>query len=173
MKSLIKISLVLFAMVAFGATSFGQTQTASATANTTATIVTPIAIVQTTDLEFGNVAVSATNAGTVAMSTNSTRTVTGGCTLPATTGTTTAAAFTVTGASGFTYAITLPASVSIDDNNSNTMLVNGFVSDPDGTGTLSGGTETLKVGATLNVAAGQAAGTYESDNDFEVTVAYN
>jgi len=173
MKTLLKLLMTTAIVLGFGFASLAQTQSASATANTTATIVTPIAIAWVTDLEFGNVAVSASNAGTVVMSTASVRSVTGGCTLPATTGTTTAAQFTVTGASGYTYAITLPASVLIDDNAGNDMTVNTFTSDPTPTGTLTSGTQDLYVGATLNVTAGQAAGDYESDTDFEVTVAYN
>jgi hypothetical protein len=44
------------------------------------------------------------------------------------------------------------------------MTVNGFTSTPSATGTLSsGGTQTLTVGATLNVAAAQAVGTYTKD----------
>lgn len=38
---------------------------------------------------------------------------------------------------------------------------------------LTGGTSTLTVGATLNVAAGQAAGTYTSGTEFTVSVNYN
>ena len=47
----------------------------------------------------------------------------------------------------------------ITDAGLHTMTVNGFTSTPSGTGALSaGGSQTLTVGATLNVAAGQAAG---------------
>ena len=52
------------------------------------------------------------------------------------------------------------------------MTATTFTSDPSGTGTLTGGTQTLNVGATLNVAAAQPAGTYVS-GAFDVTVNYN
>jgi hypothetical protein len=53
------------------------------------------------------------------------------------------------------------------------MTVNTFTSTPTPTGTLTGGTETLRVGATLNVGASQPAGTYVSGTPFTVTVNYN
>ncbi len=53
------------------------------------------------------------------------------------------------------------------------MTVDTWTSSPTPTGTLTGGTETLTVGATLNVGASQAAGTYISGTPFDVTVNYN
>jgi len=54
------------------------------------------------------------------------------------------------------------------------MTVNAFTSNPSGTGTLSsGGTQTLNVGATLNVAAAQTAGTYTNATGVAVSVNYN
>jgi hypothetical protein len=53
------------------------------------------------------------------------------------------------------------------------MTVTTFTSDPAGTGTLTGGSEVVNVGATLNVSAGQPAGTYVSGTPFDVTVNYN
>lgn len=168
-------------ILAFGATmvfsvclnkAFAQ-ETATATA--TATIVTPIAISKTADMNFGNVAVQSTNGGTVSIppAASPTRTTTGSVTLPATVGTTvTAATFTVTGEDDFTYSISLPSSVTITSG-SNSMTVDDFSSNPSGTGTLTGGTQTLYVGARLNVTAAQAAGTYVSATPFNVTVNYN
>jgi len=48
-----------------------------------------------------------------------------------------------------------------------------FVSDPLTTGTLTGGAQTVNVGATLNVEGGQAAGVYTNTTDLTVTVNYN
>ena len=145
----------------------------SATANATATIVAPITITQVDDLEFGNLAVQSGTAGTVVMAPAGTRTKTGGVTLPATTGTFNAADFTIGGTAGYTYAITLPAGALTINSGANTMTVDTWTSTPSGTGTLTGGNETLKVGATLNVAAGQAGGTYQHATGFSVTVNYN
>jgi hypothetical protein len=124
-------------------------------------------------MNFGNVAVS-TTAGTVVMTPAGVRSVTGGCTLPAITGTVSAGVFNVTGAAGYTYSITLPAAATTITSGANNMTVNTWTSTPTPTGTLSaGGNQTLSVGATLNVAASQAAGTYVSGTPFTVTVNYN
>lgn len=148
---------------------------ASASASASATIVTPISIAKTADMDFGNAAVNASAIGTVVLAPAGTRTATGGVTLPATVGTPAAAAFTVSGQAGYTYAITLPASpITLTDAANNSMTAGTFTSVPAATGTLSsGGTQTLTVGATLEVAAGQAAGVYSTTTDFDVVVNYN
>jgi len=154
----------------FSSSVFGQ---ATATATAAATIVAPIGITKVTDMNFGNVATNG-QVGTVVLSPESGRTSTGGVTLPADNGTVTAASFEVEGSSLYTYAITLPASVTISDGG-NSMIVNTFTSNPSSTGVLdaTSGTQIVNVGATLNLAAGQAAGEYISDVPFAVTVNYN
>ena len=161
--------------VIFSGVSVMATAQSSATATSSATIVTPILITKAQDMNFGNVAVNSTTAGTVVLTPAGTRTQTGGVTLPATTGTVTAAQFNVTGANGYTFAITLPTTdLTITNATSQTMTVNNFTSTPSATGTLSGsGAATINVGATLNVAAGQAAGLYQNATGFEVIVNYN
>jgi len=170
MKRLVSfLSFSLF-LVAFSISSYAQV---SATATASATIVTPIAIAKTVDMDFGNVAVSATP-GTVVLTPAGARSVTGGVSLPATTGTVTAASFDITGEANFTYSITLPAAATTITSGANTMDVDTWTSTPTPTGTLDGtGAQTLTVGATLNVAAGQPAGTYVSGTPFTVTVNYN
>jgi hypothetical protein len=166
-----KIILVLIVIGGFSAASFAQ-ETASATA--TANIVTPIAISKTTDMNFGNVAVSSSTAGTVILAPAGTRTKSGGVTLPVVPGTVTSAAFTITGQENYTYTISLPSThtLSLSDNSAS-MVVNTFTSTPSATGTLTGGTQTVNVGATLNVGAAQKAGQYTNATGFEVTVNYN
>jgi hypothetical protein len=130
MKKLIFISVLFFA---FTAATFAQV---SATATATAIIVGPIGITNTANMNFGNVAVS-TVAGTVVLATDGSRSVTGGCTLPATTGSPAAATFTVTGAANYTYAITLPSTpTTLDDGAAHQMTVDNWQSDPSGTGDL-------------------------------------
>jgi len=170
--SVLKISACLLIMIAGG--SLSASAQSSATATASATIITPITITKTTDMNFGNVAVHATTAGTVVMTPASARSSTAGVTIPATSGTVAAASFNVGGQASYTYAITLPNNVTIMDNSSNTMTVDNFTSSPSAIGTLSGaGTQTLTVGATLNVTGGQAAGLYTSATPFTVTVNYN
>jgi len=167
--------LMLAAVAAiFGISNRANAQ-ASATANASAYVVTPISITKTTDMNFGNLAVSASTGGTVVLSTAGARTATGGVTLPSTTGTVTAATFTVAGEGSYTYNITLPSSaVTLSDGAGHSMTATTFTSDPTAlAGALTAGTQTLYVGATLNVTAGQAAGSYTTATPFTVTVNYN
>lgn len=171
MKKISKFLSLAIVMTAFSVSAMAQ-----ATATATATIITPISIAKNIDMNFGNV-VTSTAPGTVVLTPAGTRTANAGASiLAAQPGTVTAAAFTVSGSAGLTYTITLPASVTIN-NGVPSMIVNTFTSTPvagAGTGTIGvGGTQALSVGATLNVAANQAAGVYTSGTAFTVTVGYN
>ena len=173
MKNITRLFAFAFVILGFSATSYGQ---ATATASSNATIITPISISKDAggDLNFGNVAVSAATGGTVVLPTSGVRTQTGGVTLPVVTGTVNAASFTVTGSGTSTYSISLPTSdVTLTGTPSGTMIVNTFISTPSGTGALTGGTQVVKVGATLHVAAAQPAGTYTNAAGLFVTVNYN
>lgn len=170
MKNITKIFAIAIVALGFATTSFAQV---TATATASGTIVTPIAIDNAGDLNFGNVAVSAT-AGTVILAPAGTRTITGGVTLPVVPGTVTAAQFDVTGTPDYTYAITLPSTATTVTSGGNSMSVDAFTSMPNVTGVLDGaGKQTISVGATLNVGAAQAAGIYTSGTPFDVTVNYN
>jgi hypothetical protein len=167
-----KIKLLFLLTAGFITNAFSQ---ATATATATATIIAPIAIANALDINFGNVAVQAGTAGTVVIAPAGTRTRTAGVTLPSTTGTFTAASFIIGGASEYTYVITIPSTSYIITKATTleTMTVNTFTSSPSSTGTLAGGSETLNIGATLNVAAGQVPGIYTNASGFDVTVNYN
>ena len=173
MKNIIKSIAIAAVVIVSSNSSFAQ---ALATASASATIITPITIVKTVDMNFGNVAVSATIAGTAVLAPAGTRTTggAGGVTLPATNGTVSAASFTVSGQANYTYAITLPTTATISDGSSHNMTVNAFTSSPSATGLLSsGGSQVLTVGATLNVTAAQTPGVYTNATGVPVTVNYN
>ena len=149
---------------------------ASASANICVTIVSPITISKVTDMNFGNVAISSTVSGTVVISPAGARIKTGGVTLPLSNGTVTAASFMVRGERNCTYTITLPDInyVLTRISGFETMTVNTFTSSPSETGALSNdGSQTINVGATLNVNNDMTPGIYTNDNGFEVTVNYN
>ena len=166
-----KLAFLFIAIAGFAVTSNAQV---SATASSTATIITPIAIAKTADLNFGNLAVSPTVAGTVVITPAGSRSITGGVTLPAVTGTVSAASFTVTGLGTSTFSITLPGSaITLTDAGSHTMSLGTFTSSPSSTGTLVAGSLAVTVGGTLTVAAAQAAGTYTNAAGLQVTVNYN
>lgn len=129
-------------------------------------------IASTGGLSFGSFAAS--TGGAIAVTTGGGRSKTGGVILVAQGGGSTAAQFTVSGTAGAIYAITLPAdgTVALMDDSGHSMALNGFVSYPSATGTLSGGgTQMLSVGATLTVNNAQAHGSYSGS--FPVTVHYN
>jgi hypothetical protein len=175
MKRVTKFFTISAIMLAFTASVFAQGGV-SATATAAATIITPISIVNAADMNFGNIAVNASS-GTVVLPADAApvRTVTGGCSiLTANTGTVTSAAFTVSGLAGSSYSISLPAAATTMTGPSLGMTVDTWSSSPTPTGLIgAGGTETLYIGATLNVAASQTAGAYTSAAPFTITVDYN
>jgi hypothetical protein len=146
--------------------------TATATANANARIISPITIAKTTDLNFGDVI--AGTGGTVVVDSASVRTSTGGVALGSATGVS-AAAFNVTGATNATYTIQLPTTaVTLNGPVAgNTMTVTNFTSNPALTAGALGatGAQALLVGGTLNVASAQPIGAYTGT--FSVTVTYN
>ncbi|MEO5995382.1 MAG: DUF4402 domain-containing protein [Chitinophagaceae bacterium] len=169
----LKNKMITSAITILGFSTISNAQGSVATATAAATIVTPLLITFVTNMNFGNVAVSATVPGTVVLATDGSRTRTGGAQISvATPGTVTAAAFTVSGTVGYTYAITLPGSVTLTNTTLETMTATVFTSNPAATSTLTAGDNPLLVGATLNVAAAQAEGVYTS-TPFDVTVNYN
>lgn len=168
--------LTAIAMIAFTVNSFGQE---TATSSSTATVISPIGIANTTGLNFGNVAVQSATSGTVKLVPGSTvsREATGGATLPSTTGTVSAAIFDITGEAGYTYSIKLPTTdITLSDGatTASTMTVGTFTSSPSATGQLStSGAQTIYIGGTLSLAGGQTSGTYTNASDLVVEVNYN
>ena len=163
--------LVATAVVGFG----GYAMNASAdvvTGTANATILTPLSITESVQMNFGTIAPSAAG-GDVVMNTSGVRTAVTGFVYS---GTPFAGSFAVVGSGVLTYAITLPANgvVTLTDNGGNggaAMPVKDFVSLPSGTGTLTAGAQTLLVGATLTIGVDQVASTY--DGGYDVTVNYN
>jgi hypothetical protein len=168
-----KIKLLFLLTAGLTTNTFSQ---ATATATAKATIIAPIAIANALDMNFGNLSVQAETSGTVIIAPTGTRTRTAGVNLPSTTGTFTAASFIIEGASEYAYIITIPNTSYIITNATTheTMTVSAFTSSPSSTGILNlNGSETLNIGATLNVAAEQVPGVYTNATGFDVTVNYN
>jgi spore coat protein U-like protein len=153
----------------------GSAIAATATATSTSTVVAPIAIAKTADLAFGKFAAAATP-GTVTVSPNGARSVTGGVALAG--GTPTAAQFNVTGEPGLTYSIVLGGSTQLTSGANNLpftsisdVTASAITSGNVASGTLTGGAQTIFVGGVLTVAASQAPGTYSGT--VTATVDYN
>lgn len=170
MKNITKIIALAFIVLGFSASSFAQV---TATAIATATIVTPIAISKTQDMNFGNI--SAGTGGTVTLATDGTRTKSGNVVLPAIGAGSTAAKFTVTGTDTYTYSISLPGTITLTNttDNTKTMSIGTFISTPTTTGVLGTAGQELLVGAMLTVVGGQTPGLYTNTTDLTVTVNYN
>jgi hypothetical protein len=172
MRKIISIVTLITAVVAVSTTANAQ---ASQAATSGATVVTPISIINNNALNFGNITVSSTLAGTVLMTPAGVRTAADGAALPATPGTVAAAKFTVNGQGAYTYAITLPTSAITLTGGTEakpTMTLGSFTSTPSLNGALTGGTQELTVGGTLAIGAAQAADTYTNTTDLVVTVNY-
>ncbi len=162
-------ALVYAALAASMACAPIAARAASATANSTVTILAPVTITKTADLVFGTVAPAAT-AGTVTMSPADARSATGAVDLSQTVAGN-AAKFNMTGNANSTFSITLPSSTSLTGPGA-AMTLNAFTSTPSATGTFnSSGSATLAVGGTLAIGANQVAGSYTGS--FSVTVDYN
>jgi hypothetical protein len=146
------------------------TQTKTVAATSSATIVTPIAITNSSDLAFGLLSPTGA-AGTVVLTPASTTSrsangVTLLGTLPVS-----SATYTITGETDALYKIDLPAgNIAITDG-TNSMNVNNFTMNLNSTGNvMASGNNMLYVGATLNVPADQPHGEYVGS--YNVTVTY-
>lgn len=170
-KSTFKL-LAIVLIAGFSTNMMAQTTaTTDASNNALATIIAPITITEGVDLSFGDII---KGAGTVTVATDGERTIDAAMKSGTQLGAITNATFTVTGEEGYSYDITLPddSTVVLSLADAVDMPVKSFVSNPATSSTIGeGGTSTIKVGATLHVAADQKAGDYVGT--FNVTVAYN
>lgn len=168
----IKFLSMAILMTAFTVNSIAQS---TAFASTTAVLVTPIAISKTTDMHFGTVAASST-VGTVVLDWANGVTPSGGASIPTGGITPTTAVFHVTGQGTSGFSIVIPSAPITLSNGVQTMTVSDFLCDEGNSSNLIAGAMDIKVGATLNVGAGQAGGTYTKAGSLTglfVTVNYN
>lgn len=138
---------------------------ADADGSASATVEAPIGIAAGQDLIFGTFAPTGA-AGTVTLSNAGAFSSSGIDVLNS--GTAQQGTFTITGSSGAAISVTVPASATLNDGGTNNMTAT-LTSDT--LTTLTGGSVTLNVGATLAVGASQAAGSYTGT--YNVIVAYN
>ncbi|MEE8223375.1 MAG: DUF4402 domain-containing protein [Alphaproteobacteria bacterium] len=115
------------------------------------------------DLAFGDVASDVDLAGTVVESAAGSKTVTGGVTDLG--GGDRAAKFDVFGTNGTSYSCTLPGSFQVTSGG-NSATVDTFTTNPGLSGTFGPpGRVSIEIGATIHLAAGQAAGSYSGTFD--------
>lgn len=159
-------SLGLAAIAAAALISNAQAapDTASTTGNASATVITPITVAESVAMSYGTFAASPTIAGTLVLGTNGSVTATNvdyvSGAVPG--------EFNVTGTASATYAVSAISDITLTSG-TDTMTISS-VNTSGGTLTA-GGIDTVLVGGTLNVGAGQAAGSYTGT--YAVTVTYN
>lgn len=167
MKRKIAVTLVTTALVCAG--GYGASVlAASATGNSNATIVAPIAIAPTaTELNFGDISPNTATPGTVTVDTASARTGSGVGLVAG--GTVSAGVFNVTGCANCAFNVTAPTPGALLTGPGLDMTITAFTtinSSPlDGAGA-----GTVTVGGTLAVGANQTAGAYAGT--YAVTVDY-
>lgn len=168
-----RIKLVSLLLLLISCTGALFAQTAGDNARISVNIISALAIPTITDLNFGNIAVG-TFTGSVLLSPEGNRTVTGTCQISgASPGTVTAASLAITGQGSYTYGITLPSHAIALAGTGTPMSMDTYISNPSNTGLLTSGTQTLKVGGTLHVAGNQAEGTYSLPSGLNISVFYN
>lgn len=162
-KNVMMKGLVAAGIVA--ALGVNSAMAASINGNASANVLTPLSIAENAAMSFGDVSGDADSATTVVLTTGGTTSSADGAYAG---GTPAAGDFTVSGAVSAAYTLTLPASITLTGTGAD-MTVTALNSNE--TGTLgAGGTETFQVGGTLNIGAGQTAGSYTGT--YAVTVAY-
>ena len=142
---------------------------ASATVESRATIIDPIQIEKTIDLDFGNV-ISAYTPGTVVLSPDGSRVAYGVLLSNSIPGNVAPAEAVVTHGNN-NYSITLPQSFTLyhQENPTQVLLIDDFTVEP----VAGDERDILRIGATLNLEASQTAGYYTNSEGFNVTVSYN
>lgn len=159
--------------MAFSFTSFAQIK-ASGSSSVAATIVTPVAISNTGQMNFGNITADVSSGAVVIDPAGSGVNTIGVKLSDANSDTASAAVFIISGDINYVYTITLPSSdYTLYKTPGESVIINAFSSNSPVTGLLTGGSRTISVGATLNIGAYQTAGIYTNSTGFDVTVNYN
>jgi hypothetical protein len=144
--------------------------------NATANVIAPLLLVEVTPMNFGDVA-GGTGTGTVVMDLVGGRTVTGDASALAS-GAGSAGAFTIEGAAGLAFTLSVTGTATLTDGGGNSMTVDTFTENGSAV-TLSGtGTpDAFAIAGTLHIGASQVANPYSTANaggaTFTVTANYN
>ena len=168
--TIILTGVILMTIGTLSVNAQNGTQTKTASANSSATIVTPIAITNSSDLAFGLLSPTAADGTVVLTPASATSRSANGVTLLGTLPIS-SATYTITGEPDALYKIDLPiVNIPITDG-TNTMNVSNFTMNLNPTANvMASGNNMLYVGATLNVPANQPHGEYVGT--YNVTVTY-
>lgn len=161
--------IILTILAFFLVTGAYAQASASATVESRATVIDPIQIDKTVDLDFGNI-ISAYNPGSVILSPDGTRVAYGVEISNSVPGNVIPAEAVITHGNN-SYSITLPESFILyhQENPNQVLLIDQFTVEP-----IQGDvSDIIKIGATLNLEANQLSGFYTNSAGFNVTVSYN
>lgn len=168
----------LASAVAFWAFGVSSSFAAGASSNPSATVIVPIAIINSADLVFGKFAPG--DGGDVTVATDGARTANGPI-LSSVGSTPAAAKFDVTGDNSATYGITWSGAAMLTDSVSSETMALSKISDFTAAGVTTGevtsgelgagGVQSIYLGGVLSVTSDQANGTYIGD--VIATVEYN
>jgi hypothetical protein len=150
MKNYCRVVFLFFLVISSSVKMYAQ---ASVTAQVFAEVIPALTANEVSQLNFGRFSPE-TQGGSVLVTPEGSRTASG--TVELSGGTHNAASFYITGEGGATFSIILPTipAMLTNTSSSKTMTVSNWVSIPpqgSGTGLLSGGSQEVKVGATLFV----------------------
>jgi hypothetical protein len=124
-------------------------------------------------MEWDSIVVSKEKGGSIVMDPNGKESTKGGVQITNPNGA--PASFTVAGQGGYTYSISLPKNpIALDEENVGLLNITDFTTSPVVTGPiLQSGTQTINVGATLNVDKAEESGTLDAEIPFDIQVNYN
>lgn len=161
-------TILIFLSLLLSGQVFSQASS-SAKVTSRATVIDPIKIDKTVDLDFGNV-ISAYNPGTVILTPDGSRIAYGVQISNSFPGTVNPAEAIVTHGNN-NYSITLPETFTLYnlENPDQKVIVDQFTVEPE-EGDV---TDIIRIGATLNLEANQVSGFYTNSSGFNVTVSYN
>lgn len=162
------IKIILIILLLTQVSLFGQ-NTASASFTASVTIIEPIEIKTTSNMNFASI--DARQGGSVILSPDDTRTATGDIELKSSNGLS-AAVFEVKGHNGYSYDIIIPNGEFIMTNGSEKVVLKDFKAFS-ASKTLDQNSQTIRMGATLEVGAQQKPGNYITPAPLEITVSYN
>jgi hypothetical protein len=181
MRKLKLLFSAIVLMAGFTGTIMAQTSATVAATAAGAKLIVPMTLTQTSPLHFGTINVLTGLGGTCLLPSNSTtRVFSAGVAASTVAPVATNAAYNVTGTMNATYALSLPATITVTETVGATATMtislltarfNGASADAIVSTMSAAGTDNFTVGGTLTVAPLQVAGIYAGT--FPVTVDYN
>jgi hypothetical protein len=177
MKNTIKFFALFAVVLGFAVSSYGQSTAAS---SSTATLIAPLTIDLVNALDFGSLASTELGGSAQILANDGSLSLDGGVTDPGTIAHQ-VATFTIAGEGSDVITVANSHTAVTLESGTNQLTVNAFLYSMDegtatafpGTATIAaGGSSTFTVGATLTVPALTPAGTYNSTEDFTITINY-